>query len=112
MWCSDPAMLKGSGSQFFHQSTPNVPSEPAADDGFGSALSAANFGSGRRADIAIQSPYVNVGASDIAGTVTVLYGGQNGPNLNTGQVWDHDVTEVEGIANQGDRFGLSLAPDP
>ena len=104
--------LEGPGSMYFDQSTPNVPSEPVADDSFGSSISAANFGSGRRADLAVQTPGENVGTSDLAGTVTVFYGSPIGPNLETGQVWDHDVLDVEGTANPQDRFGVSLAPDP
>lgn len=104
--------LKASGSQYFDQTTPDIPSDPQQDDSFGAALGATNFGSGRRADLAIQTPFENVNAADIAGTVTVLYGSPSGPNLTTGEVWDQDTADVEGVATASELFGTTLAPDP
>src|SRR5439155_14715742 len=51
------AGLSSAGNQFWNQDSPGVLGTKAADDNFGSALAAGDFGLGAESDLAVGSPY-------------------------------------------------------
>ncbi|MFN2488759.1 MAG: FG-GAP repeat protein [Actinomycetota bacterium] len=95
--------------QFWNQDTTGVEDVAEASDNFGSALTAANFGKRRRADLAIAVVGEDVGAVTNAGAVNVLYGSSRGLNVRRDQFWNQDTTGVEDVAEASDLFGVSLA---
>ncbi len=84
-----------------------------AQDMFGSALVAANFGETAHLDLAIGVRGEDVGAIANAGGVDVVYGTPTGLNLTVAaplaDSWNQDSTDVENTAEAEDFFGSSLA---
>lgn len=92
--------------QTWHQNSTNVPDTVESGDQFGYALSAWNYGSDERTDLAIGAPFEDFSSLIDAGVVTVIYGGASG--LATAflpQLWHQDVTGINDVAQDGDRFG-------
>ncbi len=80
-------------------------------DKFGHALAAGDFDNDGRADLAIGSPFEDVGNINNAGAVYALYGSAAGLSTTgrTPQSWHQNVANVEGTATAGDMFGFSLS---
>jgi hypothetical protein len=93
--------LSGSGSQLFTQ----VGGAVEIGDVFGAALAAGDFNNDGFADLAVGAPGEAVGAADVAGAVSVLYGSATGLTTSGGQLF----TQVGGAIEAGDRFGAALA---
>lgn len=63
-------------------------------------------------DLAIGVPYENIGSIADAGAVNVIYGHGSAVALGGGnlhQFWHQDVTNIEDVAETGDRFGVRAA---
>ena len=88
-------------NQRFTQDTPH--------DEFGYSLAAADLGRDHHADLAVGSFNESVGMVSEAGAVSVLYGSRNGVRAKGGQLFTQDTPGVKDAAEQGDRFGASLA---
>jgi hypothetical protein len=98
------------GSQFWHQNVPDVEGQiDSPTEFFGSSLAAANFGRGRRADLAVGVPGDAVSGVSNAGAVNVLYGGPGGLTVDGDQLWHQAVSEVEGDLEIDDLLGFALA---
>jgi FG-GAP repeat len=93
--------LSGSGSQLFTQ----VGGSVEIGDVFGAALAAGDFNNDGFADLAVGAPGEAVGAADVAGAVSVLYGSATGLATTGGQLF----TQVAGTVEAGDQFGSALA---
>jgi nucleoside phosphorylase len=79
-------------------------------DRFGAALAAANLGKGSQADLAVGVPLEDVGATQNAGAVNVLYGVSTGLTASGDQFWHQGVTGVAGGGPGLDEsFGAALA---
>jgi hypothetical protein len=79
-------------------------------DQFGSALAAGDFDADGRADLAIGTPFEDVGTVEDAGAVFVVYGSLDGLST-TGrapQSWHQNVSGIIDAAETRDRFGSSL----
>jgi hypothetical protein len=100
-----------SGDQFWHQEKAGVTgggAEPG--DNFGSSVTAANLGKTSHADLAVGVPAEDVGATDNAGAVNVLYGSSTGVTASGDQFWHQEKAGVTGGgAEFNDRFGSSVA---
>jgi hypothetical protein len=98
-----------SGSYFdvLTEDTLGVPGETEPNDRFGTSVSLGYLlGNAAIADVAIGSPYEDVGSVVNAGTVTImrdLYVGSDGA-----VVYDQDSPGVPDSVEAGDRFGYSL----
>jgi disulfide bond formation protein DsbB len=101
--------LTAAGNQFWHQDSTDIEDVAEAGDEFGSALASANFGKGRRADLAIGAPGEDVGTPADAGAVNVLYGSASGLTAAGDQFWHQDSPGVQDLAETGDFFGNALA---
>jgi hypothetical protein len=102
-------------AQLFRQGTGGIPETAEAGDQFGYALSAWNYGRDDRSDLAIGAPFEDLPASGVsqtnAGAVIVVYGtaaGLTATTANPAQLWHQDVSGVNDVLQQGDRFGYSL----
>lgn len=108
------AVLYGSNTgltardQFWTQASPGVADTLGEFEYFGDSLAAANFGNGRRADLAI-GVNEDVGAGDEAGAVHVLYGASGGLSTKGSQFWHQNRPGIVGRAESLDHFGDSLA---
>jgi hypothetical protein len=97
--------LTAEGDQQWSRDTPGVPGEPTPGDGFGSSLSAGDFGAPwNRDDLAIGVP----GSFHGSGAVLVLYGAPQGLSSTKRQEWTQDSFGVDDEAEPDDAFGASL----
>jgi hypothetical protein len=103
------AGLTGSGSQYFTQDTPGVPSSIAISDRLGAALAAGDFDHDGFADLAMGAPTDNVGSIDRAGLIIVLYGSVDGLTRAGSQLFTQDTPGVGSDAERFDFFGAALA---
>lgn len=101
--------LTATGSKLLSQSGDAVPGDPAGGDTFGAAVFAANFGSGRAADLAVGVPFEDVGTATNAGVVNVFYGGSAGLTSRNAQLWSQDTGNVPDSSEKDDNFGNALA---
>ena len=104
------AGLTGGGARMFHRAKTDLEGDPAAGDGFGTALAAGDLGGGTRADLAIGVPRDDVGERADAGTVHVLLAGPStGIDVAGDTLWTQDTAGVPDAAEAGDRLGAAVA---
>lgn len=108
-----PGGLSTLDSEFFDQVTPDLPEAPELGDRFAAALAAGDFDDNGCDDLAIGTPFEDIGAGEDAivdsGAVTILVGGPFG--LGAGPFFDQDSDlggEIAGVREAGDRFGAAL----
>ncbi len=97
--------------QIWAQDSPGVLGGSEANDGWGSALVAADFNNDGRDDLAIGAPNEDIGNTKDAGSVNVLLGSANGLSATDDQIWFQDKKKVAGASETDDMFGASLAAD-
>ena len=96
------------GSVFLKES--NWGSLPELDDFFGWSLAAADFDGNGADDLAIGSPYEDLGGRTDTGLVTVLYGQMfAGFNFGLNEWWSQAAIYGSGFAGDFDRFGHALS---
>ena len=96
---------------------PGTPVESGVDgvaeefDGFGAAIAGGDFNGDTYEDAAIGVPYEDVDGADAAGAVNVIYGSSAGLSATKvpDQLWNQNVDDVEGDAEEFDGFGGALA---
>lgn len=101
--------LVATGAQLWTQSSSIIIGLAEEYDRFGRALVAEDFNGDGYDDLAVGVPYEDVGALNDAGSVNVLYGGPAGVAAGGNQSWTQDSTNVEGVAEDLDKFGFRLA---
>lgn len=95
--------------QFWHQNVGNVDDAAEPGDYWGWSLATGDFDGDGNDDLAIGVPNESVGSVPVAGAANVLYGSRpSGLATRISQFWHQDVADVEGVATDGDAFGLSL----
>jgi hypothetical protein len=97
---------------FWTQGDSGTMDGPEEGDKFGSALAAGDFNNDHYADLAVGIPGENVTTIDDAGAVHILYGSADGITATGNQFWHQDSAGVEGVAEEWDSFGISLAAIP
>ncbi|MEW5871800.1 MAG: hypothetical protein AB1894_21210 [Chloroflexota bacterium] len=78
-------------------------------DRFGDVLAVGDFDGNGFDDLAIGMPFEDLGATNAAGAVVVLYGSSSGLDDPVWQLWHQDTPGIPGVAEAGDQFGVSLA---
>jgi hypothetical protein len=101
--------LSGKGDQVWHQNRRGIGDAAQANDRFGSALGAGDFGQSGSADLAVGAPLEGVGTVAEAGAVNVIYGSSTGLLPANDQFWHKDSPGVGGHAQPRDHFGWALA---
>jgi hypothetical protein len=93
--------------QLWTQNSPGVGDTADAGDGFGFALTFADFNGDGFADLAVGVPFES--PPNTRGAVNVLLGSGAGLTAAGSQVWSQNTPGVEGFGEAGDAFGFSLA---
>jgi hypothetical protein len=101
--------LTGLASQRWTRQSPSSGCTPQAGDRFGTALAAGKFDDGGPDYLAIGCPLADVGDVVDTGVVYVLYGTASGLAATGSQVWTQYHLDLEGAAEDDDRFGQVLA---
>jgi len=101
--------LSAAGNQLWTQDSPGIADAVEADEGFGRALAAVNFGGSRHADLAVGS-FETVGPGGAEGAVNVIYGTRRGLSATSNQFWTLNSPGIVGHGDGGEHFGESLAP--
>jgi disulfide bond formation protein DsbB len=94
--------------EYMYQDNLNTEDSREVGDLFGSALAAANFGNGAATDLAVGVSGESLNATD-DGAVHVFYGSASGLDPEGDTFLSQDSGIVEGVAEDGDGFGFSLA---
>ena len=101
--------LVSAGSQLWSQNTGSIVDAAETGDHFGSTLTVGKFNSDALADLVIGVPDESVGAVAGAGAVHVLPGAASGLTDAGAQLWSQNSAAIADSAEDGDRFGSSLA---
>jgi hypothetical protein len=105
-----PAGLAWSDREHLHQDVEGVLGAAAADERFGAALAAGNFGGAGPDDLAVGAPDDTEDNLSGSGAVHVFYGASGGLlPANGDQFWHQDGTGVEDAGEANDYFGWALA---
>jgi hypothetical protein len=102
----------GTGSQLWYQGNGGLAGTSQDGDLFGSALTAQNFGSGKKADLLVGLPGDLVKSADNAGSALVMYGTSGGLSATGNRVWNQNSTDIQGTAEADDSFGWDTAGAP
>jgi hypothetical protein len=103
------AGLTGAGSQLFWQGAGGVAGIAEDFDQFGFALAAGDFNNNGFADLAIAAPFEDIGSTQGAGAVNVLYGTAGGLSAAGNQQFWQGAGGVAGVAEDFDVFGFALS---
>ncbi|MFI6232374.1 hypothetical protein ACIBD9_02300 [Micromonospora sp. NPDC050784] len=101
--------LSGSGVQIITQRTAGVPGDPGNDEYFGGALAVGDVTGDGRADVLVGAPGDQIGSRTAAGSITLLKGSAAGLTGSGAQAFDQNHSAVPDGAENGDRFGSTVA---
>ncbi|MEO9365047.1 MAG: FG-GAP repeat protein [Nitrososphaera sp.] len=97
--------------QIWHQDTSSVKDVAEDFDLFGYSLTTGDFNNDGKDDLAVGVPFEDIGSITDAGIINVLYGSSSGLQASSpdDQIWHQDSPNVDGVAEDTDFFGWSLA---
>ena len=96
-------------SLWIDQDTPDVLGTAEAQDAFGKALAIGDLNDDGYDDLVIGVPGEDVGSTNGAGGVNVLFGSSGGLTTSGSQWFDQDTTGILEAAETSDSFGRALA---
>jgi FG-GAP repeat len=101
--------LKAAGNQYWTQESPGIMGAPEDFSNFGNTLTAANFGNGAPADLAVGTVFEDLPGAGDAGVVQVIYGIASGLSAQGDQMWTQDSPGIPSSPELSDLFGGSMA---
>lgn len=96
-------------NQLWLQSSPNILGVAEAFDRLGESLAIGDFDNDGFDDLGIGVNNESIGSIESAGAVNALYGSGNGLTASGNQIWTQETPGVQGVADEFDLFGDSLA---
>ena len=102
------AGLTATGAKSYSQNTGAIPGGAEKGDQFGWFVSIGDFNGDGKGDIAVGTPFEDLGKVADAGTVTIIPGTASGPTDAGSKSWDQDTAGVGGAAEAYDDLGFSL----
>jgi hypothetical protein len=93
--------------EIFSRATSDVEGTPETGDEFGRALAVGDFNGDGFSDLAIGAPFDDVNVDD-AGSVTVLFGSQDGLSADDSLLLHQNTPGIEDDTDEGDNFGYAL----
>ena len=100
--------LSGARDRIFTQNSPGI-KDQAGDDQFGGALATGDFDRDGRDDLAIGTPFEDIGGATNGGAVQVLYGSRRGLTARDDQIFVHGRRGLGTDPEDFDAFGWALA---
>lgn len=100
--------LESDDNQVFHRDTADLEGKPEPGDEFGYALAVGDFDDDGYADLAIGVPSDEVNGVDGAGSVTVLYGSNDGLDADDSEIWSQHTSGIGDDPDTNDNFGYAL----
>lgn len=102
--------LAATGNQLWHQNSGGIQGEAEANDWLGFSVAADDYNKNGCNDLAIGSPLEDVGTTNAAGAVNVLYGMSTGLSSAGNQIWHQDSPGILDLPEDpDDNFGWALA---
>jgi uncharacterized protein (TIGR03437 family) len=99
------AQLSTEGNQLWRQGADGILDVSDETDRFGQALATGDFNGDGWDDLAVGA----FGENDFRGVVNVIYGGPGGLTSAGNQLWEQGAGGIDGNAESGDRFGVTVA---
>ena len=97
------------GNQLWTRNRQGMQGSAQDGEGFGSALSGAQYGHFGRADLAVGVERHDIASIRGAGAVAVIYGSVDGLRPGGNQLWTRQSGGIPGTAHRGDHFGHAVA---
>ena len=101
--------LTATGAYHLTQNAPGIKGFTEGGDGFGHALTSADFDNDGFDDLAVGVPFEGRWGHSQSGAVQVIFGSSGGLNGVDDLLIDRQTSGIAGVAAAGDRFGYSLA---
>lgn len=108
-YASSMFSLDTGNNQLWSQDTPFILEKAQANDQFGRAIANGDFNGDGFEDMAVGAPGESVGNIPNAGSVNVIYGTSTGLAPIKNQLWNQNSPGILERAENGDRFGYSVA---
>jgi len=105
---NDSTGLNSRNNQGWTQGVDLNNSAPEEYDRFGQSLATGDFDDDGKDDLVVGVPYENIGDTQDAGVVHVIYGTGTGLNAAGSQIWAQGG-QIQDVPEFGDAFGYSLA---
>jgi hypothetical protein len=103
------ARLTATGNQQFFQGNGGIGGVAEVGDEFGFALTSGDFNNDTFDDLAIGTPFEDVGTVFDAGAINVVYGSASRLTATGNQQWLQGSGGIVGVAEESDFFGSALA---
>lgn len=100
--------ISDNGSAAFTQDTGDIPGVPETGDNIGAALTAGDFNRDSFVDLAVGIPNENIGTTEDAGGVLILYGSANGLSDKSSEDFSQNTGDVPGVPEEGDTMGKAV----
>jgi FG-GAP repeat len=101
--------LSATGAYHLSQNAPGIQGVTEGGDGFGHAVTSADFDNDGFDDLALGVPFEGRWGHSQTGAVQVVFGSASGLNGSGDLLIDRETTDIAGVAAPGDRFGYSVA---
>jgi hypothetical protein len=93
----------------FGQGFAGIPGTREAEQNFGAALAVGDFDGDGEADLAVGTPFEDIGADANAGAVNILYGSQSSGIYTRDDFWSQGTRGIKGLRQAFDNFALAIA---